>query len=641
MPSWLLAIPFPVWLTLGVLSFVFGMLAFSRLSSDLILIGAVLILLVAGVIDSKESLNGLANENLIAVALLYVVGAGMADTGGMTLLAEKMLGRPKTPETAVIRLMLPVAAASALMNNTPVVAMMIPVTVDWAKQNRIPVSKLMMPLSFAAILGGVCTLIGTSTNLVVGGLVQEAHDKQVQLVNAGKLAAVTLPDGLGFLDITWVGVPVSIAGIAFLALTSRWLLPNRKPPISNTDDAREYTVDMVVTADSPLIGKTIEEAGLRHLPGVFLAEIQREELVIPAVGPQERLRALDRLVFVGIVDSVVDLRKIRGLAPATDQVKKIATPSLDRCLIEAVVSNTSPLVGVTIRDGKFRTRYNAVVIAVARNGEKINKKIGDIELQPGDTLLLEAHPSFAAEQRKSRDFFLVSRIEDSTPVAHERAWVAIAILGALVAAMILESSWEQLVPLIQSALPSLAESVSLASWKAPSLLTVVLLAAAAMLITRCTTITQARRSIDWEVILAIAASFALGKALVNSGAAKLLGNLMNDLSGGHDWLTLATVYFVTLIVTELITNNAAAALMFPLAIKTAEAAGMQPMPFIIVVMVAASCGFATPIGYQTNLMVYGPGGYKFSDYLRVGIPLDILVGIVTVVVMPWAWPLRS
>ena len=236
-------------------------------------------------------------------------------------------------------------------------------------------------------------------------------------------------------DITWVGVPAAIVGCAYIVLTSRWLLPDRRPAISPQDDPREYTVEMLVEPDSPLVGKTIEAAGLRHLPGVFLAEIDRDGIVLPAVSPQERLRGGDRLVFVGIVESVVDLQQIRGLVPATDQVFKLAEPRPERCLIEAVVSNTCPLVGKTIRDGRFRTVYNAVVVAVARNGERLQKKIGDIVLRPGDTLLVEAHPSFVDQQRNSRDFFLVSRLEDSNPPRHERALVAVAILVGMVAAV--------------------------------------------------------------------------------------------------------------------------------------------------------------------------------------------------------------
>jgi di/tricarboxylate transporter len=585
------------WFTVAVLLLVLLQLALTRMPADLALIAGVALLVFAGIISVEQAFAGLANEGMVTVALLFVVSAGMTETGGITWIAERLFGRPKTPDRAITRLVIPAATASAFMNNTPLVAMLIPAVNDWAKHIRLAPSKLMIPLSYAAILGGTCTLIGTSTNIVVNGLV-------IQQAKAGNAA---LPaGGLGMFDITWVGLPACLIGLSFILLTHRWLLPDRRPPISDRDDPREYTVEMSVTPDSPLVGKTIEDAGLRHLQGVFLAEINRGDQVLPAVAPQERLRANDLLVFVGVVDSVVDLRKIRGLAPATDQVSKIAVPSRDRCLIEAVVSNTCPIVGKTIRDGRFRTRYDAAVIAVARNGERINKKIGDIVLEPGDTLLLESDPAFADRQRNSRDFFLVSRLENSAPPQHEKAIIAILILIGLVIALTTS------VPTVIAALG----------------------AAAAMLLTRCTSISAARRAIDWETLLAIAASFALGKALEVSGAAAAIGGTVMALAADNAWAALAIVYVVTLIVTEMITNNAAAALMFPLAISTADKLGANYFPFIIVVMMAASAGFATPIGYQTNLMVYGPGGYRFSDYLRIGVPLDILIAIITVALTP-------
>ena len=585
------------WFTGAVLLLVLLQLALTRMPADLALISGVALLVFTGVISAEQAFAGLANEGMVTVALLFVVSAGMTETGGITWIAERLFGRPKTPDKAIARLVIPTATASAFMNNTPLVAMLIPAVNDWAKHIRLAPSKLMIPLSYAAILGGTCTLIGTSTNIVVNGLV-------IQQAKAGNTA---LPaGGLGMFDITWVGLPACVIGLAFILLTQRWLLPDRRPPISDRDDPREYTVEMSVTPDSPLVGKTIEDAGLRHLQGVFLAEINRDDQVLPAVAPHERLRANDLLVFVGVVDSVVDLRKIRGLAPATDQVAKIAVPSRDRCLIEAVVSNTCPIVGKTIRDGRFRTRYDAAVIAVARNGERINKKIGDIILEPGDTLLLESDPAFADRQRNSRDFFLVSRLENSAPPQHEKAIIAILILIGLVVALTTS------VPTVIAALG----------------------AAAAMLVTRCTSIAAARRTIDWETLLAIAASLALGKALEVSGAAAGIGSTVISLAADNAWAALGIVYIVTLVVTELITNNAAAALMFPLAISTAEKLGANYYPFIIVVMMAASAGFATPIGYQTNLMVYGPGGYRFSDYVRIGVPLDILIAIVSVALTP-------
>ncbi len=594
--SWSANLISPAQFTLAVVGLVFVLLVFSQVTPDVILIGAVTLLLLTGILTPGEALAGMSNEGMLTVGVLFVVGAAVRETGAVNFIANRLFGRPKSPTSAVARVMLPTMGLSALMNNTPLVAMLIPAISDWSRANRFPVSKFMIPLSYAAILGGTCTLIGTSTNLVVQGML---------------LKAMPESGGLGMFDISWVGVPAAIVGGTFIVLTSQWLLPDRRPPISTHDDAREYTVEMRVAPDSPLVGKTIESAGLRHLPGVYLAEIDRDENILPAVSPQEVLRANDRLMFVGIVESVVDLQRIRGLLPATDEVSKLSSPRPQRCLIEAVVSNSCPLVGKTIRDGRFRNTYNAVVVAVARNGERLHKKIGDIVLRAGDTLLVEAHPSFADQQRNSRDFFLVSRLEDSHPPRHDRAFLAMGLLLAMVLAVSLD-------------------------WM--SMLKASMLIAGLMIFTRCITTDAARRSIDWEVLLAIAASFALGTALEKTGAAREIAERLIQTAGGDPWIALAVVYGITLIVTELITNNAAAALMFPLALDTAHGLEANYMPFIVAVMMGASAGFATPIGYQTNLMVYGPGGYRFSDYVRIGVPLDILIWIVTVAIAPWVWP---
>jgi di/tricarboxylate transporter len=417
-------------------------------------------------------------------------------------------------------------------------------------------------------------------------------------------------------DITWVGLPAALVGIAFLVLCSRYLLPNRLPSIETVSDPRQYTIEMLVAPDSPLAGKSIEQAGLRHLPSLYLAEIDREGVVMPAVGPEERLRPGDRLVFVGIVDSLVDLQKMRGLVPATDQVFKLDSPRSQRCLMEAVASSTCPVVGKTIRDGRFRSLYNAVVIAVARHGERIRGKIGDIVLRAGDTLLLEAHPSFADLHRNSRDFFLVSRVENSSPPHYERAATALGILLAMVLIVTCSESFGGKITMFHGAM----------------------VAAALMLLTRCCRADQARRSIDWQVLVAIAASFGIGQALQKTGAADAVTKAIIDMAGGSPWWSLVAIYGVTLLVTELITNNAAAALMFPFALSAAANLDVNPMSFIVAVMMAASAGFATPIGYQTNLMVYGPGGYRFTDYLRIGVPLDLVIWIVTVALAPLVWP---
>jgi di/tricarboxylate transporter len=365
---------------------------------------------------------------------------------------------------------------------------------------------------------------------------------------------------------------------------------------------------MLVEPGSAVIGRTVEEAGLRHLSGMFLAEIERDGERIVAAGPEQVLRGRDRLMFVGVVESVVDLQRIRGLVPATDQVFKLDAPRHNRCLVEAVVSEASPLVGRSIRDGRFRTRYGAVVIAVHRNGERINRKVGDIVLRPGDTLLLETHPIFVSTHRNSPEFLLVSSVADSTPRRHDRGVVALAILAAMVVAVAFEP------------------------FTRLSLFTAALLGAAAMGLTGCISAEQARRGIDWSTLVAIGSALVIGRTIETSGlAGAVSGQLVEALRPWGMWATLAGVYLLTLAFTELVTNNAAAALMLPVALSTASDLGANALPFAVVVAVAASSGFATPIGYQTHLMVYGAGGYRFSDFMRIGIPLDFVVMVTALI----------
>ncbi len=583
------------WFTLAVVVLCFGLLVRNRAPPDIAMAGGLTLLLVSGVLTPAQALAGFANEGMITVGVLYVVVTGIRETGGIGWIAQKVLGRPRSLRHAQLKMMVPTALMSAFLNNTPVVAMFIPAVKDWAKCHRLSVSSLMMPLSYAAIIGGTCTLIGTSTNLVVNGL----------------LLSETPGAGLGMFDIARVGVPALLVVLLYVVLASRRLLPERQPVLSQFENAREYTVQMSVEASSPLVGKTITEAGLRQLPGLYLIEVERHGRVIPAVPPEERLEADDRLLFAGVVESIVDLHKIRGLRPATDQVLKIDTPRDERRLIEAVVSNTCPVVGKSIRQGRFRDVYNAAIVGVARNGQRIKQKIGDIVLRPGDTLLLVTRPSFAEQQRNSRDFFLVSLVEDTEPMRHDKALVATLILLGM---------------------------VLLAASGLLSMLQAAMLAAGLMIVTRCTRGRIARRAVDWQVLVVIGASFGIGTALQTTGAAQTIAASLIALTGATPIYALASIYLVTAVFSAVITNNVAAVVMFPVALAAANTLQVSFTPFAITIMMAASASFATPIGYQTNLMVYGVGGYRFNDYLRMGVPLTMLVGLVTVLLAPLWWP---
>jgi di/tricarboxylate transporter len=580
--------------TIVVVLLTMGALVLPRFAPDLVLMGALTLLLMAGVLTPAQMLEGLSNPGLATVGVLFVVTAGLVGTGVTRQIGEWFLGRSRSIATSLLRLMVPVAVLSAFLNNTPVVAMMVPAVEDWARRQNVAVSKLMIPLSYAAILGGTCTIIGTSTNLIINSLAIESGI-----------------ESLSFFEIALVGLPCALLGIAFTIISSKWLLPTRPTLVSAHLDPREYAVEMLVDPTSPIVGRTIEEAGLRQLPGAYLAEIERDGEVMPAVAPSVRLRENDRLVFVGIVESVVDLMKTKGLIPAAEQLFKLDAPRQKRCLIEAVVSDRCPIVGRTIREGRFRSNYEAVVLAVARHGERVAGKIGDISLRSGDTLLLEARPSFVQQHYDSRDFLLVSEVARSEPPSHDRAWISIGILAAMVAGVTLGGI---------------------------SMLKAALLAAGLMVLTRCATSERARRSIDWSLLTVIAAALGIGKAMQVSGAAEVIAQTWMSLAGEDPWAALTVVYITTALFTAFLTNIAAAVLMFPIALSAAAGIEVSPYPFMIAIMMAASTSFATPIGYQTNLMVYGPGGYRFVDYLRIGLPLNVVIGITAILLIPRLWP---
>lgn len=590
------------WLTLAVILAALLAMASHRASPLAALFTALALLITtAAVTDTNrllsaaEAANGFGNLGLITVGLLFAVANALTRTGAIQWLAQPLLNKATGLASAQLRLLTPVAGLSAFLNNTPIVAVFLPIIDDFARRLKVPASRLYLPLSYAAILGGTCTLIGTSTNLIVNELLLERDGLSLALF-----------------DLAWVGVPALILGLTYIILTSRILLPDRGEARREQLDPKRYTVEVAVDEDGVLVDQTVEEAGLRHLPGLFLAEIERHGRLIPAVGPNERLQGGDRLVLVGILDSVVDLHQMRGLSPVKSAVDNPDEASVDRCLVEAVVAETCPLVGRSIRAGRFRERYRAAVIAVSRGSRQLQGKIGDIVLRPGDTLLLETHPEFIDEHRDSRDFYLVSGVNDSATVRHEKAPIALSIMAVMV--ILAASPWV-------------------------TMFNAALLAVIALIATRCINISEALRAVRWDVLLVIGAAIGLGQSLNNSGAAGVIGMQVITLTVDQPLLTLLAIYLLTSLATEAVTNNAAAVLIFPIAMAAADALGVSPMPYVVAIMVAASAAFATPIGYQTNLMVMGPGGYRFLDYVRFGLPLNLLVMMTAMIIIPRIWPL--
>ncbi len=583
------------WVVLAVILGCFLFLVFSTVSADIVFLGGLTVLIVLSIVPAEEALVGFANEGMLTVAALYVVAGGLKETGAIQAVVGKLIGSSKSIIWTQSRLMAPVIFISAFINNTPVVASFIPALEDWSRKNKVPISKLLIPLSYASILGGTCTLIGTSTNLVVNGL----------------LIAEEGTRGVGLFELAYVGVPVMIIGFGYVLLASRKLLPDHGLGFETFKNPREYTIEMLVEPESSLAGKTLKEAGLFDLPGLSIADIYRDDHLIPVQNAQQRLSEGDRLIFAGVLDSVVDLQQIKGLQPATDQIFKLDNPRQNRILVEAVISPSHPVNNKTIKQGRFRNLYDAVVLAVARNGERIRQSVADITLKTGDTLLLETQPHFWERFKNSPDYYLISVISDFTPVASKKtslAWIILMGMVGLVTAGILN--------MFQASF----------------------LGAGAMIVSGCCRPKSAKDNVDWTVLIVIAASIGLGNALEATGGAEALAGYILSLSTKNPYLILAGVYLTTTVLTEVINNNSAAVLVFPVAITLSDSLGLHYMPFAITIMMAASASFATPIGYQTNLMVYGPGGYKFTDFTKIGLPLNIIVGIVTVLIVPRIWP---
>ena len=570
-------------------------LLFSRISPHIVMTGAMALLSASGVLTAGEALAGFSNPGLATVAAMFIVATGIHATGGVDILVNRWLGQPETTRGAQLRLCAPVILLSGFLNNTPVVATLIPAINTWGRKLGISSSKLMIPLSYAAIMGGTLTLIGTSTNLIVNSQYQQLTGEQ----------------GFPLFAIGMIGLPVCLVGLTFIILFFPKWLPDRGDE-GLFGDVREFTLEVAVAHDGPLVGKSVEEAGLRQLVKIYLVEIIRDDSVITAVPSEERLQGGDRLVFAGNTEAISDLLRIRGIVPASESERPaLSQEREERRLVEAALSPHSDCIGQTIRDSRFRDRYGAVILAVARGGERVSGNQGTILLRAGDTLLLEARPAFVTRQRYNKDFLIINDLEQEQP-RHHRAYLAWGILLVVVITATLEVT---------------------------TMLNAALLGAGAMLATGCCSLNQAHKSLDVNVLVTIGASFALGAALAKTGVAANIADIIILMSSGQAWLTLVLAYFTVSILTELINNNAAAILMLPIVLEISTKADLPAEPFVFAVMMAASASFATPIGYQTNLMVYGPGGYRFADFIKVGAPMNVLIGAVSLSVILFIWPL--
>ena len=591
------------WLTLAVIAAMVLALVRGLVGPAPAVLTACVVLYLLGVTTTEQAFSGFSNPAPLTVAALYVLARAVRVTGALEPITNRLLagrpgsGRPASERRPLARLLPPVALASGVFNNTPVVAMVAPQLTAQAPQRGLRASRMLMPLSYAAILGGLLTTVGTSTTLVVSGMLQDAG-----------------AEPLGLLEITGVGLPVAVVGLAVVVLLVPRLVPDRSgaDELADHDRVRRYSIGMLVEPGGALDGRTAAEGGLRDLQGVYLAQIDRGERIVAPVAPDERLQGGDVLSFVGKVDQVVDLQRMRGLT-TTEEHHLGGLDGFRGTFFEAVVGPGSSLHGRTLKDAQFRQRFGGVVVAINRAGERVDAKLGQVPLQSGDTLLVLADPGFADRWRDSADFLLVARQGGSAPAMTRKA----PLVGLVAAGMLL-----------------------LAGTGVLSILQAALAAAGALIVLRIVSPSQAIASVDLHVVLTIAAALGVGKAVTASGLADVAGGLVVDAAAPLGALgALALVMLATIVITELVTNNGAAVLLLPVALAAAETAGADPRPFAIAVALCASASFLSPLGYQTNLMVYGLGGYRFTDFVRAGAPLTLTVLAVGLIVIPTVWPL--
>ncbi len=581
------------WITIATVLTMFSVLLFTKLRSDLVFLGAIAVLFLTGVLDAKEAFSGFSSTSVIVIGVLFVVVAGLTHTGVLQWIVKHLLGQPKSYKGAVMRLMLPVAALSSFLSNTTVVALFVGIVKMWSKKLGISPSKLLIPLSYASGMGGVCTLIGTPPNLIISGLYADHTGTAMNVL------ATTIP-GLFCLA---VGV------LSIIAM--RRLLPDRETPEEVFEDTADYTVELIVPSENPYIGKQIAESGLKDIHGGRLIEIIHFDEVISPVPDDEPIMGGDRLVFAGQIDEILDLKKSHGFVTADQTVFTTDKEDGRRRLRTAYVALNSSLIHKCLADITFEKDNNLTVVAIARYGKRIEKSPHEVRLHAGDSLLLECPPKLDinTESLKSQLYFYDS---EQVPNIGPKTFVSTAIMLAMVVLSALN-----IMPLLPCAF----------------------LAAIAMLVFRCCSPDQAMRAVNWDILMVFAGSVVLGLAIQKTGIAEWLAYQTLDVCGTNPIVVMTAICFVATFITEFISNTAAGAMFFPIMYEAATQLGYEPYTFLIALMISVSSSFATPIGSPTHMLVYAPGGYRFSDFMRIGLLMNIIILAANIFIVNIVYPL--
>ncbi len=594
---------FDIVLTLAVAAGALALFLWNRLRVDVVGLIVMTSLILLGLVTPAEGISGFANEATVTVAAMFILSAGLLRTGAIDVLGRwvaRLSGESEARLLAVSCLL--VVPMSAFINNTPVVVVMIPLVLGLTREMGVAPSRMFMPISFASQMGGTLTLIGTSTNLLVAGLVLEMGMERIQLF-----------------DITGPALVLTTIGLVYLLTVGRWLTPTREAATDMTEryDLREYLSVLVVEADSPHVGRTLRESRFGETHGLEIVQIEREGRRLTAPGADTVILAGDHLLVHGKIPDIarineVDHLRIAGVKPSLPVPDEDGEDDRrERRLAEIIVPPRSPVIGRSLRELAFRGRYGVPVLAAQRHGQPLQERVRDIVLEAGDVLLVQGSPRRLQEIHRSGHLALLGAVELPAKRIRKLKY-SVPIIGAV---------------------------VLLAALGVTTILVSALIGVIAMFVTGCLTPDEAYREVDWMVIVLLGSLIPLGIAMQNTGAAEYIaGGILRFTSPLGLLGILASFYLLTSLLTELISNNAAAIVLTPIAVATGVALGVSPLPFVIAVMFAASNSFLTPIGYQTNTFVYGPGGYRFSDFFRVGAPLSVLLLVAATFVIPLFFP---
>lgn len=588
------------YLTLVILLGLFALLIKTKLPPAAVFMGALTLAITLDLAPTAELLHGFSNTGMLTIGVLFIVASGMYSTGAISMISDKLIGLPKTVFKAQLKMLPPVALGSAFLNNTPIVAMMIPIIRDISRAAGLSGKRLYIPLSFASILGGACTLIGTATNLMLAGMVTDELAK-----NDPALPAMR---AIQMFDPAFVAVPVLVAGLIFMMALNKWLLPKElsfEEHLIHT--RRHYEAEFLVEEGGHMVGKSLKEAGFKHSTECDLMMVSTEDDKPVPLDFDYVLKGGEQLTFSCDIDHLPDLWSMIGLIPS-NTVNKLESERYTHHLVEAVISPRSAVIGRKVSDLPLPgSPYKFWLVALSRDGRPVAEHISDTRLKANDDVVMEVENKFFHEPLNEKEFLLTRRLRGAHLPRTNRALMAAAITITMIGMVTLGFM---------------------------SMLNAALLASGAMLLTGCMTLKEAANSISYSTLVVMACAIGLESAVSHTGLARAIADGLAQVGGTNPYVALTAIFIGAVFMSNFIAHAAAVALMFPIALNTAVDLNISFMPFAIVIMLGASYSFISPTGYQTNLMVYGPGGYRFTDFFRIGIPLTLLVTLVTVLLTP-------